>query len=67
MTGRQRPIVTSVHRLQHVDGFARTDLANHYSIRTHSQRISNKFTNGYLAGTFGVRGSGLESQDMSTG
>lgn len=47
MDSGQRAIVTGIHRLQHVQGFSTTTLANDDPIRTHTQAVLDQVTNGH--------------------
>ena len=53
-----------VHRLQHVEGLARTTLADHDAIGAHTQRVLHQVTDGDLAATFDVRRPGLHREHV---
>jgi len=56
--------VTCVHRREEVDHFRPPDLADHQSVRTHSQRLPHQIPQGDCPGTFHVRQPRLQSHDM---
>ena len=58
--------MASVHGLQHVQGLAAAALPHHNSIGAHTQRISNKVTNGDLALAFLICLSGFKRNNVLT-
>ena len=64
MHRRQRAVVTRVARLQHVERFAAAHLADHDAIGPHAQRRPYQLAHAHRACAFGVRGPGLEPDDV---
>src|SRR5262245_25281483 len=64
MDGRQRTVMTCVHRLQHVERLFPTHLANDDAIRPHTQGIDKQLSLSDGALPFDVRWPGLQSSDM---
>jgi len=55
MNGRHRPFVAGVHRLEHVQCFARPDFANDDPIRPHTQTVLHQVALRHLTFAFNVR------------
>ena len=64
MDRRQRSIMSGVHCLQHVEGFAPAHLADDDAFRSHSQAVSNQVPRCDLALAFDVWWSRLQSHNM---
>ena len=64
MDGRQRPVVTRIHRLEHVERFLAADLAHDDAIGSHTQRIDDKLALAHGALAFDVRRSRLEPRHV---
>jgi len=64
MDGGQRAVVTGVHRLEHVQGFATTALSDDDAIGSHAQRVDDQFANGDPALAVDVRRTSLEAADV---
>ena len=58
--GGQRPVVAGVHRLEHVEGLAAADLADHDPVRPHAQRVAHQVADGDLALALDVRRPALQ-------
>src|SRR6185369_14857882 len=56
----QTTVVTSVHSLKHVDGFAATNFTDDDAIGTHTQRVLDEISLGNFTATFDVWRSGFE-------
>ena len=54
MNRRQAAIVAGVHGLQHVDGFAAANFADHDAIGTHAQSVANQIALRHFASTFDI-------------
>src|ERR1043166_3420146 len=61
---RQTAILAGVHRVQHVDCLAATNLAEHNAIGTHAQRVANQISLRYFTFALDVWWSGLETDDV---
>src|SRR3954471_20000669 len=57
---RHRPVVAGVHRLEHVEGLARTALPDDDPIRAHAEGVADELADGDRALAFDVRRAGLE-------
>ncbi len=64
MDGRQRPVVTGVHRLQHVERFFASDLADHDAVGAHTQGVDEQLPLPDRALAFDVRRTRLEPRDV---
>ena len=64
MAGRERTVMTGVHRLQHVQRLAAATLTDDDSLGPHSQRGLDQIANRDLAGAGGVRVTGLEADKV---
>ena len=62
--GRERPTVSGVHRLEHVEGFAAADLAHDDPVRPHAQRGPQQSAHVDRAGTLDARRPCLERDDV---
>ena len=56
-----RPFMTGVHRLQHIERFSTADLADHNSVRAHSQCVLHQVANGDLAAPFHIGRPALQA------
>ena len=56
----QRPVVTRIHGLQHVDGLRRSHLTDHNPVRTHAEGVHHERALVDLALTLHVRRPGLQ-------
>src|SRR5438477_11559840 len=65
MHRRQRSLMTSIHRLEHVECLRATDLANDDPVRPHAQRISNEIANRNLPLTFDIGRARLETERVT--
>ena len=54
VNGRDRPVVAGVHGLEHVEGFARPDLADDDALRAHTQSVAHQVANRHLTTAFDV-------------
>ncbi len=54
MQGGQRAVVAGVHRLQHVERFTATALADHDTVRAHAQGVLDQIPDGNLAAPLGI-------------
>ncbi len=59
-----RSIVTSVHRLKHVERFSRTALTNHDPIWPHTKGVHDKITNGDFAASFDIGWPRFQGHDV---
>ncbi len=64
MDGRQRPVVTSVHRLQHVERFFASHLADHDAVGTHTKGVDEQLPLPDRALAFDVWRPRLEPGDV---
>src|SRR5690606_27957646 len=64
VAGGQRAVVTGVHRLQHVQGFAAATLADHDAVRAHPQTVAHQVANGHLTLALHVRRARLEADHV---
>src|SRR5215467_13460803 len=62
--GRQRAVMTRIHRLQHVERFFASHLADDNAVRTHTQRVNHELTLADGALAFDVWRSRLEARDV---
>ena len=64
MHGGHRPVVAGVHRLHELHGLSAAYLAQHQSIRAHSQRGAQQLRQRDLSAALSIGRAGLESDDM---
>src|SRR5687768_4559400 len=62
--GAERPIVTRVHGLEHVESLSAANLADDDAIRSHAERVAYELSNRDLALPLDVLRSCLEAKDM---
>ena len=62
--GRERTIVSRVHRLEHVEGLTAADLTDDDPIRSHPERVANQISDRDLAATLDGRRSGLKTDHV---
>ena len=61
---RERPVVSRVHRLEHVEGLTAADLTDDDPIRSHPERVANQISDRDLAATLDGRRSGLKTDHV---
>ncbi len=64
VAGRQRAVLAGRHRLEHVEGLARTTLADDDPVGSHVQAVAQQVADGDLAHALEVRRAGLELDDV---
>ena len=64
MHGGQRPVMTGVHGLQHVQTLRSSHLAENDAIGTHTQSILDQFPLRHLAFAFDIRRAGFQTHHM---
>ena len=64
VTGRERAVLTGRHRLEHVEGLARSTLPDDDPVGSHVQPVAQQVADGDLALALEVRRAGLELDDM---
>ena len=62
--GRDRALVTGVHRLEHVERLGAADLADDDAVGSHAQRVAHEVADRDLAATLDVRRAGLEREHV---
>ncbi len=62
--GRHRSFVAGVHRLEHVQRFARTHFADDDPIRTHTQTVLHQIALSHFAAAFDVRRPRFQANDV---
>jgi hypothetical protein len=62
--GRQRAVVSGVHRLQHVYALAAAHLADDDAVGTHTQRVLDEIALRHFAAPFDVGRARFESDDV---
>ena len=61
---RQRPVVTGVHCLQHVQAFLAANFAEHDAVRTHTKCIHYQLSLTNRTGSFHIWRPGFEAHNM---
>ena len=64
---RQRALVAGVHGLQHVEGLAGPDLADHDAVGAHPQGVAHEVADAHLPVALGAGRAGLEADHVATG
>ena len=64
VNGRQRTVVTGVHRLEHVEGFAAAALSHDDPVGTHAQAVPDQVTNADLSLALDVGGASFQSKNV---
>src|SRR5574340_550207 len=62
--GGQRPVMTGVHGLEHVERFAAAHLTDDDAVGAHTQRVPHQVANGNAAMPIDVGGLGLHADDV---
>ena len=64
MHGRQRALVTGVHRLEHVECLGTANLPDDDPVGTHAKGVPDEVANRDLSLTLDVLGTRLEAEDV---
>ena len=64
MYSGQRSFVTSIHSLQHVEGFLAADFADNYPVRAHTQTVDEQLALHHGAFALNVRRPSFEAHAM---
>ncbi len=60
----QRPLVSGVHGLEHVEGLGSPDLADDDAVRAQTQSVAHQIADGHSAHPVGVGRAGFETYDV---
>src|SRR5688572_5618667 len=65
MDRRQAPVMAGVHRLEHVERFFASDLADNDAVWTHTQGVDHEIALTHGAFAFDIGGPGLEAYHVT--